>query len=317
MAPALWLLVLGALLALTLWLERRHRRDPRRIGDARLAAMLDRTIGHEERAAGQRLNVFLARRTGLRGAWENWLDRQGAGVGGRAGLRALSLIALAAAAGAAFGFAQVFKLGVGVAAVAGLGVGAGAFMVIASERRRRFVLAFQDQLIEAVELLSRCVRTGYAAPAAVRLVAKEMGEPVGPIFLRIADQEDIGVEPRKALRDAARSVQLPDFTFLAIALVIQRETGGRISETLENLHFVLRRRKEARLKTQALTAQGRMSANVVAAIPFVAFFGVSLMNPDQARLLTDTPLGRLLLAVALGFVVVGVFVVRLMVRARA
>jgi Flp pilus assembly protein TadB len=313
--PAIIVITLVMGLALTFMLDARRARDPRRLTQERLIAVLAhswRDMGGESELL--EAQVFRKRRTGLSGAAANWLDRVSAGLGGRAGLRNLAILSGALGVGAAVAVLTLLGMGPLLALVGGFGAGAGVFVIVGGARRHAWTMAFQDQLIEAVELLGRTIRAGYAAPAAVRHVGVELPPPVGPIFTRIADQEDLGVEPRKALRDAARAVQLKDFSFLATALIMQRETGGQLGESLANLHTVLRRRREARLKTQALTAQGRMSAKVVAAIPFVAFAGVYLLNPAQSMKMLESDLGLTMLGVAAGLVGVGVMVVRWMVR---
>jgi Flp pilus assembly protein TadB len=191
-----------------------------------------------------------------------------------------------------------------------------AFLIVRGEMRRRWMIAFLDLLVEAVELLTRSVRAGYAVPAAIRMVGKEIQAPVGPVFARIADEDDLGIEMRQALRNAAQRVALPDFTFLAIAMVIQRETGGQLGDSLDNLHMVLRKRKEARLKVQALTAEGRMSANIVGAIPFVAFGGVYMLNPEQTMRLFEPGLGQTMLFAAGAMLTIGLVIVRWIVKAQ-
>jgi Flp pilus assembly protein TadB len=302
-------------IAVTVMLDARRARDPRLATQERLAAVLAHSWrdmrGESELLEAQ---VFRKRRSGLSGAAADWLDRVSSGLGGRAGLRNLALLSAALGVGAASAMLALLGIGPLGALVGGVCAGAGGFVIVGGARRRAWAMAFQDQLIEAVELLGRTIRAGYAAPAAVRHVGLEMPPPVGPIFTRIADQEDLGVDPRKALREAARAVQLKDFSFLASALILQRETGGQLGESLANLHAVLRRRREARLKTQALTAQGRMSAKVVAAIPFVAYGGVYLLNPAQSMQMLKSDLGLTMLGVAGGLVGAGMMVVRWMVR---
>lgn len=308
---------LALALAAVLAMDRRRARDPRRLAAARLGAMLEHSLRDSRGvAAPTEATLFRTRRDGLLAVAGERLDRYAAGLGGRAGLRTLVLTGLAAGGAAGTGLAVFFGLPAAVAVAAGALAGALSFFFLAGERRRRWSLAFQDQLIEAVELFARTIRTGFAVPAAIRHTGDQLPEPVGPILRRIADQEDIGVEPRRAIREAALAVSMDDFTFFAVALILQRETGGEIGASLDNLHFVLRRRREARLKTQALTAQGRMSAKVVAAIPVVAFIGVYLLNPEQTGLMLQSDTGLTMLGVATALVVGGMLVVRWMVQAR-
>jgi len=315
--PALIVLAVAAGIAVVLVLDARLRNSPRARTAARLDAMLANALGGDDATAAMLdADVFSVRKIGLRGAALRWIDRTAANIGGRKSLRVLFLLSGLAGLGAG-AFAA---LGPGLAPARALGVCAGAgllsFWVVQGEMRRRWMIAFLDQLVEGVELLTRSVRAGYAVPAAIRMVGKEIGAPVGEVFSQIADEDDLGVDMRQALRSAARRVDLPDFTFLAIAMVIQRETGGQLGDSLDNLHMVLRKRKEARLKVQALTAEGRMSAMIVGAIPFVAGAGVYLLNPEQTMKLFEPGLGQTMLTGAAAMLTVGLLVIRWMVKAQ-
>jgi len=315
--PALIVIALAVGAAFVIALDARLRNSPRARTAARLDAMLSHAMGGEETgAAALDADVFSVRKVGLRGATIRWLDRTAANIGGRKALR--TLFAIAAITG--LGAGTFAALGPGMAPAHALGVGAAAgllaFWVVQGEMRRRWMISFLDQLVEGVELLTRSVRAGYAVPAAIRMVGKEIGAPVGPVFSQIGDEDYLGVDMRQALRSAARRVDLPDFTFLAIAMVIQRETGGQLGDSLDNLHMVLRKRKEARLKVQALTAEGRMSAIIVGAIPFVAGAGVYLLNPEQTMKLFQPGLGQTMLMGAGGMLTTGLLVIRWMVKAK-
>ncbi len=315
--PALVMVALVVGLAAVLMLDAALRNTPKARMKARLEAMLAHAMGGDEAAAAALdADVFSVRKAGLRGAAVRWIDRTAANIGGRKALR--TLFAIGALSGAGVGLFAALGPGMAAPQALGVGVAAGllAFWIVQGEMRRRWMISFLDQLVEAVELLTRSVRAGYAVPAAIRMVGKEIGEPVGPVFSQIADEDDLGVDMRQALRGAARRVDLPDFTFLAIAMVIQRETGGQLGDSLDNLHMVLRKRKEARLKVQALTAEGRMSAIIVGAIPFVAGGGVYLLNPEQTMKLFEPGLGQSMLTGAVGMLTTGLLVIRWMVKAR-
>jgi Flp pilus assembly protein TadB len=256
------------------------------------------------------------KRRGLKGAVAGWFADTSANIGGPKAMRLLFAISLVVGLGVAFVILAIARPPVPTAVAIWLGSTLGAFLIVRGEMRRRWMIAFLDLLVEAVELLTRSVRAGYAVPAAIRMVGKEIQAPVGPVFARIADEDDLGIEMRQALRNAAQRVALPDFTFLAIAMVIQRETGGQLGDSLDNLHMVLRKRKEARLKVQALTAEGRMSANIVGAIPFVAGGGVYMLNPEQTMRLFEPGLGQTMLFGAGAMLGIGLVIVRWIVKAQ-
>jgi Flp pilus assembly protein TadB len=303
---------------LVLWLDHRAAHSPAARTAARLAAMAARGQAGEVGAAAALLDadVFNVRRRGLKGAVTGWFADTSANIGGPKAMRLLFAVSLAAGVGVAVLIVSIARPSAPVALAIWLGATVAAFLIVRGEMRRRWMIAFLDLLVEAVELLTRSVRAGYAVPAAIRMVGKEIQAPVGPVFARIADEDDLGIEMRQALRNAAQRVALPDFTFLAIAMVIQRETGGQLGDSLDNLHMVLRKRKEARLKVQALTAEGRMSANIVGAIPFVAGGGVYMLNPEQTMRLFEPGLGQTMLFGAGAMLGVGLVIVRWIVKAQ-
>jgi Flp pilus assembly protein TadB len=199
----------------------------------------------------------------------------------------------------------------------GAGCGYVGFRMAESELRRRWSVAFLDQLVEAVELMTRSVRSGFTPSAAIRIVSTELGAPVGPLFARIADEDELGVDLRQSLRRAARRVRLPDFSFLAVALILQRETGGQLADTLDGLHLMLRKRRETRLKLHALTSEGRMSATILGLLPFVAGTGVAMISPDEFSLLFTTDMGRRMLLIGGAMLATGVLIMRWMAAPRA
>jgi Flp pilus assembly protein TadB len=290
--------------------------SPRARAQARLGQVLRRAaVSHDDEPEGG--SLFLAQRRGLRGRLSAWLAELSIGVGGASGLRLL----WGGAAGSAIAGTVVASGALGLpapmAAGAGLGAGFVGFRAIEAQLRRRWSIAFLDQLVEAVELMTRSVRSGFTPGAAIRIVSAELGAPVGPVFARIADEDELGVDLRQSLRRAARRVRLPDFSFLAVALILQRETGGQLADTLDGLHLMLRRRRETRLKLHALTSEGRMSATILSLLPFVAGAGVAIASPDEFARLFTTPLGERMLAVGGAMLAVGVAVMRWMAAPRA
>jgi tight adherence protein B len=148
----------------------------------------------------------------------------------------------------------------------------------------------------------------------MEVAAREIPPPVGIEFQRTLDAMRIGVEQQEALELTAERVRVPDFRFYIVALALQRRTGGSLAETLGNLSNLIRRRKEIRLKTRALTAESRASATVLAIIPFVFMALLSLINPALFSTLVADPRGRFMLALALIGILTGIAVMFWMIR---
>jgi tight adherence protein B len=182
--------------------------------------------------------------------------------------------------------------------------------VMMARRRGRFLKLFA----EAIGLIVRGLRAGLPVTETLGVVGREIGAPVGEEFRQVADQVRLGVPVEEAMWNAARRIGLPEFNFLVISLSVQRETGGNLAETLENLEQILRRRQQMRLKIRAMSSEATASALIIGALPFVMAGLMSVFSPAYLRALFTDPLGRMMLAGGLGSLTVGAVIMRQMVR---
>jgi Flp pilus assembly protein TadB len=171
----------------------------------------------------------------------------------------------------------------------------------ATKRRERFMDAFPD----AIDLIVRAIRAGIPTSESIAAAGRELPEPLGGEFRRVAQEIAIGLSPDRALAESAARVRIADFNFFVVTLVLQRETGGNLAETLETLSTLLRRRKEMRLKVRALTAEGRFTSKVISGLPFVVMGALFVLNKPYVKLLFTDPTAQLFLAGAVGLIVVG------------
>jgi len=179
-----------------------------------------------------------------------------------------------------------------------------------SRYQRRFLDIFPD----ALDLVGRAVRAGLPVADAMEVAAHEIGAPVGSELQQTLDATRIGVEMEEALQRTANRIRVPDFRFYVVALALQRRTGGSLAETLANLSNIIRRRKEIRLKTRALTAESRASAIVLGVMPFVFVAGLSVLNPKLLSTLLVDPRGRFMVGYALVSVFIGIGVMFWMIK---
>jgi tight adherence protein B len=173
-------------------------------------------------------------------------------------------------------------------------------------RKRR--QAFENQLPEAIDMIVTAMRAGYSFQAAMRFIGEEMPAPLGPEFARFYEEQRLGVEVRTALLGIQERLQSLDFKMLATAVLIQRETGGTLSDILANIAVLMRERVAVRAQIETLVSEPKMSARVLASAPAVVYFGLLLINPEFVEPLTTTPLGRVLLTVAATQAVVGYWI---------
>jgi tight adherence protein B len=236
-----------------------------------------------------------------------------AATGNRVGPLHLTATVVAAAA-ATMMTARASELTIGpTIALSGVAATAAPFMLLRmmqSRYRRRFLDTFPD----ALDMIVRGVRAGLPAPEAIELAAREIQPPVGNEFRRLFDEMRIGVDMEEALQSAAERIQVPDFQFFVVSLLLQRQTGGGIAETLANLSTIIRQRKALRQKARALSAEAKASAALVAAMPFIAGIGLFLINRDLVSVLLLDPRGRFMLGLAIVSILLGVVTMKVLIN---
>ena len=201
-------------------------------------------------------------------------------------------------------------------AAVGIGLAAGWLlprMVVGYLGGKR-VKRFLQELPDAIDVMVRGLKSGLPVTETIGTVSKDFDGPVGQEFTQIDRLVRMGVNLEDALWDVAGRLDVPEFNFLAISVGLQRETGGNLTETLDNLSRLLRRRQQMRLKIKALSSEARASAYMLGALPFVMAGVLYLMNPDyMSRLFTD-PFGHVLIGVGMTSELIGIAVMAKMVR---
>ena len=225
------------------------------------------------------------------------------------------LIAVGIAAAAVTGLVSVAAsvhpmLAIALGGAAAAGAPALLLRFAQSRYQRKFLEIFPD----ALDLIVRAVRSGLPAPEAIELVTHEVRPPVATEFRKILDELRIGTEMDEALQRAADRIRVPDFRFFAVSLLLQRQTGGGIAETLSNLSGIIRQRKALRMKARALTAEAQASAAIIATTPFVAGVGLFLINRDLTSVLFIDPRGRFLLGIAVASLLTGLASMRALIK---
>jgi tight adherence protein B len=174
-------------------------------------------------------------------------------------------------------------------------------------------LKLLEQMPDALGLLVRAARSGMPVSEGVRVCANEIVCPTADEFRIIADQVAVGTPLDIALEEAADRTGMPEYRFFVTAVVLQRETGGSLAETLDNLSEVIRTRKAITLKAKALSAEARMSVYVLAVLPFVTVGALFVISPDYIGKLFE-PDGKMLLGIAAILMTLGLGSMQLMVR---
>ena len=195
----------------------------------------------------------------------------------------------------------------------GLALGLVPFSVLRSMKVRR-LKKFEEQLPDALGMIARSLRAGHALAGGLEMVGQEFPDPLGPEFTRIVNQINFGVGVEQALRNMATRIDSPDIKFLVVSINIQRESGGNLSEIIDTIGRLIRERFVLRGKIRALSAEGKLSAIILFAMPIVITTALFMFNPDYIEVLVSDPLGRLLLFSAVTMMTFGMMVVRKMIN---
>jgi tight adherence protein B len=189
------------------------------------------------------------------------------------------------------------------------------FMVVRVARTKRMRL-FEEQFPEAIELLARALRAGHAFPTGLTMVADELAPPVGSEFKLVYDRQNFGMPLGDALKGLAERVPVIDARFFVTAVLTQRETGGNLSEVLDNLATVIRDRFKVKRQVRVVTAHGRITGWILAGLPPSLAGVLCLVSPGHMKTLITDPLGIQMLVVAGVLQVSGTLVIRKLVNVR-
>jgi len=179
-----------------------------------------------------------------------------------------------------------------------------------AKQNKAFLKLFPD----AIDLIVRGLRSGLPVSESIVLVASEVPEPVGGIFLTVSNTMKLGVTLEKALQEMARKLDMTEFNFFTTSIILQRETGGNLSEILNNLSEVLRGRYIMGMKIKAMSSEARASAMIIGALPFVVILAVSILAPGYLRPLIDDHRGNIAALTAMGMMSFGLWVMNRMTK---
>lgn len=180
------------------------------------------------------------------------------------------------------------------------------YNILASQAEKR-KMQFLSQFPDAIDMMIRGVKAGLNINRIMKLVSIESKDPIATEYRIISQKFDLGVKPEQVLVEAADKIDIEEFRFLVVALVLQMENGGVLGEILQNLSGIVRKRLELGLKLKAMSAEARMSAIVISVLPFV-FAGIMLVvNPTHLTAFTKPGTGQTLLKITIALFSIGSF----------
>ncbi|MEZ5691083.1 MAG: type II secretion system F family protein [Rickettsiales bacterium] len=223
-------------------------------------------------------------------------------------LRRFVTVLLIIAGAAIFKFSVLMSIP--VALIAGIWLPFKIIKMKMEKRSREFLRAFP----EAIDLIVRGLRSGLPVSDSIVQVSTELPDPIGSVFATVANKMKLGISLEKSLLETAKELNLREFHFFTTSIILQRETGGNLSEILNNLSDVLRSRFMMKMKIKAITSEARASAVIIGSLPFVVAAAVMFVSPNYLKPLIEEEGGNQALAVAFGMLSFGIWSMNRMSR---
>jgi tight adherence protein B len=198
-------------------------------------------------------------------------------------------------------------------------VGAGAVLSllpygILSFKCKKRISSFNAVLPEAIDMLARALRAGHSVVGALEMLAENAQEPAASEFGEVFKQLNLGLSIRDALLQLLDRVPSADLRVLVTAIMVQKDTGGNLVDILDRTVHVIRERLRIQGEIQIQTAQGRLTGWILSGLPVVMMLLLNLVNPGYSGILFHDPVGRKLIYLGLGMLVVGSLIIRRIVN---
>lgn len=180
-------------------------------------------------------------------------------------------------------------------------------------KKNRRLKAFERQLPDALDMIARALKAGHALTGGFQMVSMEFADPARTEFRKALDEINFGVNYEDALRNMTGRFDSADLKFFVLSVIIQRQTGGNLAEILEKISSLIRERFKLFGKVRALTGEARISAVILAILPFAIAATIYFMNREYIEILFREPVGHYMVGAALVMMILGILVMRKMV----
>ena len=208
----------------------------------------------------------------------------------------------------------IFKKSLIVSFLCGLVFGVWLPLKLLRRASNKYSKAFLRLFPDALDLIVRGLRSGLPVSESLTLVTQEVPAPVGNVFGNIANTMKLGVSLEKSLQETAKKLDMTEFNFFTTSIILQRETGGNLSEILNNLSEVLRSRYIMSMKIHAMSSEARVSSYIIGALPFIVLGVVMIITPDYMSPLWSDPRGNICAAAAAGMMTFGMWIMKRMTQ---
>jgi tight adherence protein B len=187
------------------------------------------------------------------------------------------------------------------------------YLYLSFKRKQRFA-AFEEQFPEALDFLARSMRAGHAFSISLEMLGEESPDPLGHEFRTLFNEQNLGASIETALANLGRRVPLVDVRFFISAVMLQRQTGGNLSEILTRLGYIIRERFRVRGAVKAASAHGRITAVILTLLPIFLTIALTLIAPAYLRMLVDDSDGKYLIMAAIAAQLTGYYFIRRIVN---
>lgn len=199
--------------------------------------------------------------------------------------------------------------------IAGAAVASLPLLYVLHKRRRR-LFTIEHQLPDALDLMIRALRSGHAFSSSLQMLGEEMTEPIAGEFRIVHDEVNFGVSLQQALMNLSERVPITDLRFFVISVLIQRDSGGNLTEVLGNLSRLIRERLKLMARVKMLSSEGRLSAWVLGVMPFAMAGLLYVFNPKFMTPLWTDPIGISIIKTLLVMMLLGILVLVKIVKIR-
>jgi tight adherence protein B len=179
--------------------------------------------------------------------------------------------------------------------------------------KRRRIEKFKRQLPEALDLMARALKAGHAFTNGMKLAADQFDDPLGPEFSEALDEINFGISVPNALKNMAKRIDCSEIRYFVVGVILQRETGGNLAELMGILSYLIREKFKFQGKVRTLSAEGRLSAIILIALPFLIAGWLQFSNPKYLSTLVMDSIGKVMIIGAVLMMIIGIFVMKKMV----
>jgi len=224
--------------------------------------------------------------------------------------RLLSAMGLAMIPGLGLGALVPFLMNGWVTGILLAGVFAAAPYLYVCRRRTKRLNALEEQFPDALDFLARSMRAGHAFSISMEMLGEEMADPLGQEFRALFNEQNLGAPLDIALRNFGERVPLLDARFFISSVLLQKQTGGNLSEILSRLAYVIRERFRLKGQVKAASAHGRLTATILTMLPIVTMVGLLLVAPGYLQGMAADSDGRIMIGAAIGAQLLGNFFIK-------